>query len=94
MEIVEIQKLVGEITNYVNTYSLDSDKFNEVMANEHRTLQQSFTRLCLKWIEYCASDDYRYDDRNRASHEISTELLQFKNAEGTSWLPSVALPMI
>ena len=95
MEIVEIQKAVQNITNYVNSYSLDSDKFNEIMGCEHRTLQQSFTRLCLKWLEYAASDEYRFDDRNQASHQIGEELINlYKDANGETWLPSKSLPLI
>lgn len=74
--IEEIKKLVSEITNFVNSYSIKSDEFIEAMSREHRTLQQSFTRLCLKWIEYCASDEYKYDARNQASHEIAGMLIE------------------
>ena len=59
MKKTEIEKLVSEITDFVNTYSLDQDLFNETMSHEHRTLQQSFTRLCLKWLEYVASEDFK-----------------------------------
>ena len=45
------------------------------LEREHRTLQQSFTRLCIEWLKTCASDEYRYDGRNEMSHEVSKGLL-------------------
>ena len=69
------KELVKEITNYVNTFSNKSGEFNEAMSNEHRTLQQSFTRLALAWIEHVASDEYRHDGRNEASHNTCKQLM-------------------
>jgi len=94
METPEIQKLVEDISHFVNSYSSDHEKFITFMSNEHRTLQQSFTKLCLKWIEYCASDDYRYDGRNEASHQISRELTQLFKQINYDIEPSKYLPMI
>ena len=96
------KELVEKITDFVNSYSLKSEQFNEAMSREHRTLQQSFTRLCLKWIEYVASDEYRTDGRNEASHEICAQLLKGFNLagirkDGTSdfnYKPSGYLPLI
>ena len=45
------------------------------MSRQHRTLQQNFTRLCLKWLEYVASDEYRTDGRNEQSKDIAQKLL-------------------
>jgi len=78
--------IVGRITDFVNSFSIKQDEFNAAMANEHRTLQQSFTRLCLKWIEHCAKPEYRTDGRNAQSQAISQRIVeQFKkNNEGFS----------
>lgn len=90
----DTQELVKQITSFVNTYSLDPLAFIEAMEKEHRTLQQSFTKLCLLWLENCASDAYRYDGRNEASHNISAELIQlFKNINHDI-KPSSFLPLI
>lgn len=70
------QKIANEITNYLNTFGDKSEDFNEAMSNQHRTLQQNFTRLCLGWIEHCASEEYRYDGRNEASHNTSKVILE------------------
>jgi len=60
----------------VNSYNIKSDEFNSLMSREHRTLQQSFTRLCLEWIEYVASENYHTDLRNEQSHKISKKLVE------------------
>ena len=50
------KEMAGEMTDFVNTFSTEPrTEFIQAMANEHRTLQQSFTRLCLDWIEHCAT---------------------------------------
>jgi hypothetical protein len=69
------KELVEEITDYVNTYSNKSEEFNKELGHQHRTLQQSFTRLCLGWIEYVASNEYRTDARNEDSKAICMKML-------------------
>jgi hypothetical protein len=69
------KELVQEFSDYVNTFGDKSQEFCEAMSVEHRTLQQSFTRLCLKWLEHCASDEYRTDGRNEQTKKIAIELL-------------------
>ena len=89
----DIKKLVGEITDFVNSYTADELQFVKQMSTEHRTLQQSFTRLVLKWLEYVASDQYRYDDRNSGAHVVARKLITlFKSNEGHN--PSQYLPFI
>lgn len=76
------KELVQEFSDYVNTFNDKGKEFCDVMSNfcndmsvEHRTLQQSFTKLCLQWLEHCASDEYRTDARNEGSKEIAKQLL-------------------
>ena len=96
------EKIVADLAKLVNSMSFKPDYFIDAMSKEHRTLQQSFTRLCLKWIEYVASDEYRTDGRNEASHEICAQLLKGFNLagirkDGTSdfnYKPSGYLPLI
>lgn len=59
-----------QISNMVNKLDFDPVKFCQLYRGEHRTLQQSFTRLCVEWLRTCGSDDYTYDLRNEASHTI------------------------
>ena len=69
------KELVTEITDYLNSFDRKEEEFCKTMSCEHRTLQQNFTRLCLSWIEHCASDEYRTDLRNEGSKEMAKELL-------------------
>ena len=73
---MDAKELTNDITNYLNTYGDKSEEFNNAMSTEHRTLQQNFTRLCLAWIEHCASDEYRTDGRNEASKNTAQALLR------------------
>lgn len=68
-------EIVLNISSYVNTYNVPYAKFNHKMSSEHRTLQQTFTKLCLSWIEHVASDEYQSDPRNEQSKEICIELM-------------------
>jgi hypothetical protein len=73
---MEAKELTSEITTFLNTYGDKSPEFNKAMSNEHRTLQQTFTRLCLAWIEHVASDEYRTDGRNEASKNTCKAILE------------------
>jgi hypothetical protein len=90
----DIKKLVGEITDFVNSYNADRKQFIIMMSREHRTLQQSFTRLVLEWLEHVASGDYIHDDRNKASHEIARDLIEIFKARKDEINPSQFLPLI
>jgi len=96
MEKPDVNKLVEEITNYVNTFSLKPEEFTDSMSRQHRTLQQSFTRLCLKWIEYCGSEEYRYDPRNEGSHDICKQMVEafMRSNDVANVEPSNFLPMV
>ena len=51
-----------------------SEAFINEMRNKHRTLQQSFTRLCLQWLEHMANPETRVDGRNEGSQNIARKL--------------------
>jgi hypothetical protein len=81
------KEVVNDITDYVNTFSRRDD-FNEIMSMEHRTLQQSFTRLCLRWIEHVSKEEYRTDGRNEQSKNICQKIVNdFKEKNG-GYVPS------
>ena len=67
---------VAAISSMVNTYGTDPKEFIELMSREHRTLQQSFSRLVWHWIEFVASDEYRTDGRNQASQDVAQRVLR------------------
>ena len=59
--------------------TLDNEEveaFIRVMACEHRTLQQNFTRLCSEWIKHLSGlSDTQYDLRNAASVEYAKKVV-------------------
>lgn len=72
------KELAGKITDLVN-YSggQGQEAFLEQMSREHRTLQQSFTRMCLQWLEQVAErkGPQFLDARNEASQKIAEKLI-------------------
>lgn len=91
----QAEVVVQDVTNYLNSFSNKNKAFIAEMNREHRTLQQSFTKLCIEWLENCASDDYHFDGRNEASHKVSKEMVEgFRDAKGTMSNPSEWLPCI
>ena len=59
-------------TRAVNSFSFKCRSFCKAMSLEHRTLQQSFTRLCIEWLRFCADlEDWQIDPRNEASVRVS-----------------------
>lgn len=82
-------KISGEVlaefsSQFVNSYNLNSKEFCETMGNQHRTLQQSFTRLCVEWFKYLSTTQ-SYDGRNEASVNLAKEIMQKCN----TYLPLV-----
>lgn len=78
-----------------NTFSSEiiENKFIEQMVREHRTLQQSFTKMMLKWMEFVSSEDYRTDLRNEDSKVYVKKMIDaFVKENG--YLPSEYLRMI
>lgn len=78
-------ELVSSLSSYVNSFNDKGYEFCKAMSTEHRTLQQRFTKLCLQWIEHCASEEYRTDARNEQSKDISKILLDtFREYQATT----------
>ena len=80
----ECARKIGEMAN---SFSFNAKGVAEHIAQtEHRTIQQSITRFCIEWLRVCASDDYGYDGRNEASHEVAKELLDGKDIRGLPFI--------
>ena len=88
------QHIAEEMSDFVNSFSSDHKGFVSEMGIKHRTLQQSFTKLCLEWIEYVASDDYRHDLRNQDSHTTCKAMIEAFQKDNDNWKPSDYLRMI
>lgn len=87
-------EVVKRITDFVNTFSIKQNEFNAAMNKEHRTLQQSFTRLCLKWIEFCTTEGYRVDGRNAASKDVAQRIVERFKKDNEGFKPSEYLGYI
>ena len=72
---------VRKVSDMLNSFSFDPELFCEEFSKEHRTIQQKLTRLCIHWLCTCASDDYRYDGRNEASHKLAKALMTSQDAD-------------
>ena len=70
------QEEVRQVAEMLNNMSFDSEGFCELFCNEHRTLQQSFTTLCIEWLKTCAKDEYRTDGRNEDSKRVAKLMLE------------------
>lgn len=92
---MDAKELTNIITNHLNTFGDKSEEFNQAMSREHRTLQQNFTRLCLKWLEHVASDEYLTDGRNEQSKDIAQKLLGgFKDLQAKEGFTGSTLEMM
>lgn len=80
---------VQAVSNMLNNMSFNNRDFCKEMCREHRTIQQNFTRLCIEWLCTCASDDYRYDLRNEASHEVAKALIESQDADFIGSIPYI-----
>ena len=91
-------KFKENVSDFVNCFNPESDRFVRLMAGEHRTIQQAFTKLCLEWLEKVADEDYQTDGRNEASKKVASELIElWYNADRSRHpyiLPSKIIPMI
>ena len=72
------QEVVNALSNFANgMMQSHGNEFIQCMAREHRTLQQSFTGLCLKWLTHLASlKEFEYDGRNEASVKLAKEIME------------------
>ena len=64
---------VGTISSFVNNMGVDYEEFARLMGNEHRTLQQNFTKLCVAWLKHLSEVEY-YDLRNEGSVKFAQSI--------------------
>jgi len=76
MDKVSGDELASVVENSLNTYNFteDIEKFVERMSCSHRTLQQTFTRLCIKWLTHLSEVGNNYDLRNEASVDFTKSI--------------------
>ena len=62
---------------YLNNFSKQpADELVEELLRQHRTLQQCFSRFCLRWLERLAEAPHGFDLRNEASVELAREIVK------------------
>lgn len=74
--MADMKREAKKLSDALGNFGFNPELFCEEMVKDHRTIQQNFTRLCFEWIKKCASEDYRHDERNRASHVKCKEIVE------------------
>ena len=82
-------KNVEMVSDMLNSFSFSPEEFCKDFTREHRTIQQNLTRLCIHWLSTCASDDYRFDGRNEASHVIAKALIESQSPDFIGDIPFI-----
>lgn len=80
------KEFAGVCSGFVNAYNADIEGFAKAMACEHRTLQQSFTRMIVEYLKLQAQE--RDDARNQASIDFSKKVVKMLEKD------NIAFPMI
>lgn len=69
-------KAVENLMSSINSTDWNSLRFGRSVAMQHRTLQQSLMKSFIAMIRIMASDNYSYDLRNKASHELAKRIVE------------------
>jgi len=74
----EAKKTADNLSRFVNVMGNRVDDVVEHMAQDHRTIQQGFTRLAVAWLERCAKmhDEGDFDGRNEASAKLGKKFVE------------------
>jgi hypothetical protein len=67
--------VANSISDFTNSFSFPDELIAKKMANEHCTLQQSFMRLCMKFIKEMSEKKY-WDGRNEASVKTAKKIME------------------
>ena len=82
------EALAVEMSNFINSSgTTDFKEFVEAMGDEHRTLQQAFTKVTLMWLAHLAElPEHGYDGRNEHSVVVARQVRGLlKTKYGSSW---------
>lgn len=83
-ELTERERVTKEFTRSILNTFTDPDDFVDAMLNEHRTIQQNFTRLVADYLAKLAEEG-RFDARNEASVEFAKKVQERVLAEGVGF---------
>ena len=92
-ETVEAEALVKASVSFVNAMANDSriKKFCKTMGKQHRTLQQSFSKLCYAWLRF-QSDQYannNFDGRNEYACKVAHKIMTDNDLKYETQLPLI-----
>jgi hypothetical protein len=79
--------VANNISDFTNSFGFPYELIAKKMANEHNTSQQSFMRLCMKFIKEM-SEKKHWDGRNAASVKTAKKIMEAFGDE------PIALPCI
>jgi hypothetical protein len=66
------KEMAEAIVSYLNNFSKKpTDELVDELLGQHRTLQQCFSRFCLRWFERLAEAPHGFDLRNEASVKLA-----------------------
>lgn len=74
-----------DVSNALNIMSSDGYKVGALIAQDHRTLQQSFARVMVGFIDAVSAqhDENRWDDRNKGTVEMAAQIRDMWAASDT-----------
>lgn len=75
-----------ELEHAINVFGWRPEVFAQAVKTYHRTLQQELFRTLVATIRAIADDEW-VDDRNRASHETATAIVESGTLE--TYLPYI-----
>jgi hypothetical protein len=74
------------VDDMINDFGFQSDELAKCMANNHPTLQQTYMRQCMKFIELMSKKEY-VDGRNMAAVNLAKTIMN--HVEGDVYLPMI-----
>ena len=88
MEPEEFAKI---FSRFINKMGVDIEALVEILAREHRTLQQIITRFAIGWLEKMAEhhDTQNFDLRNEASVKVGKEFVENVSYEARKGIPYI-----
>ena len=93
IEDAESEALVKDSVNFLNAMANESriKKFCKTMGKQHRTLQQSFSKLCYAWLRF-QSDQYannNFDGRNEYACKVAHKLMTDEDLKYETQMPLI-----
>ena len=74
--------LAMQVKDALNDYGFDCAAFAASIPYMHPTLQQNLYTLLKECLAVMSADKWRYDDRNRASHEEAKDSVAYLKENG------------